>query len=44
MIGLVVLSYSMDKIMKMFGGVFLYSNPMGSYEQSKFSRLVVHNF
>ena len=36
MIGLVVLSYSMDKIMKMFGGVFLYSNPLGSYEQSKF--------
>ena len=49
MIGLAVLSYSMDEIMKMYGGVFLYSNPLGSYEQSKFSRLVaklkiVHNF
>ena len=35
--------------MKMYGGVFLYSNPLGSYEQSKFSRLVAklkiaHNF
>ena len=34
---------------KMYGGIFLYSNPLGSYEQSKFSRLVaklkiVHNF
>ena len=49
MIGLVVLSYSMDEIMKMYGGVFLYSNQLGSYEQYKFSRLVtklkiVHNF
>ena len=49
MIGLAVFSYSMDEIMKMYGGVFLYSNPLGSYEQSKFSRLVaklkiVHNF
>ena len=49
MIGLAVLSYSMDEIMKMYGGIFLYSNPLGSYEQSKFSRLVaklkiVHNF
>ena len=50
MIGLAVLSYSMDEIMKMCGGVFLYSNPLGSYEQSyKFSRLVTklkiaHNF
>ena len=42
MIGLVVLSYSMDEIMKMYGGVFLYSNPLGSYEQSKFSRLVAN--
>ena len=38
-----------DEIMKMYGGVFLYSNPLGSYEQSKFSRLIaklkiVHNF
>ena len=40
MIGLAVLSYSMDEIRKMYGGVFLYSNPLGSYEQSKFSRLV----
>ena len=31
MIGLAVLSYSMDEIMKMYGGVFLYSNPVGSY-------------
>ena len=35
--------------MKMYGGVFLYSNPLGSYEQSKFSWLVAklkiaHNF
>ena len=49
MIGLAVLSYSMDDIRKMYGGVFLYSNPLGSYEQSKFSRLVAklkiaHNF
>ena len=49
MIGLAVLSYSMDEIRKMYRGVFLYSNPLGSYEQSKFSRLVVklqiaHNF
>ena len=49
MIGLAVLSYSMDEIVKMFGGVFLYSNPLESYEHSKFSRLVaklkiVHNF
>ena len=36
MIGLAVLSYSMDEIMKMYGGVFLYSNPVG-IEQSKFS-------
>ena len=46
---LAVLSYSMDEIMKMYGGVFLYSNQLGSYEQYKFSRLVaklkiVHNF
>ena len=40
MIGLAVLSYSVDEIMKMYGGIFLYSNPLGSYEQSKFSRLV----
>ena len=40
MIGLAVLSYSMDEIVKMYGGVFLYSNPLGSYEQSKFSWLV----
>ena len=49
MIGLAVLSYSMDEIMKMYGVVFLYSNPLRSYEQSKFSRLVAklkiaHNF
>ena len=49
MIGLAVLSYSMDEILKMYGGVFLYSNPLESYEQSKFSRLVAklkiaHNF
>ena len=49
MIGLAVLSYSMDEIMKIYGGVFPYSNPLGRYEQSKFSRLVaklkiVHNF
>ena len=49
MIGLAVLSYSIDEIRKMHGGIFLYSNPLGSYEQSKFSRLVVklkiaHNF
>ena len=25
------LSYSMDEIMKMYDGVFLYSNPLGSY-------------
>ena len=48
MIGLAVLSYSMDEIMTMYGGVFPYSNPLGSYEQCKFSRLVaklkiVHN-
>ena len=36
MIGLAVLSYSMDEIMKMYGEVFLYSNSLGSYEQSKF--------
>ena len=35
MIGLAVLSHSMDEIMKMYGGVFLYSNPLGSYEQSQ---------
>ena len=40
MIGLAVLSDSMDEIMKMYGGFFLYSNPLGSYEQSKFSQLV----
>ena len=40
MIGLAVLSYSMDEIMKLYGGVFLNSNPLGSYEQSKFSQLV----
>ena len=40
MIGLAVLYYSMDEIMKVYGGIFLYSNPVGSYEQSKFSRLV----
>ena len=40
MIGLAVLSYSVDEIRKIYGGVFLYSNPLGSYEQSKFSRLV----
>ena len=49
MIGLAVLSYFMDEIMKMYGGIFLYSNPLGSYEQSKFFRLIaklkiVHNF
>ena len=49
MIGLAVLCYSMDEIMKMCGGIFLYSNPLVSYEESKFSRLVaklkiVHNF
>ena len=49
MIGLSVLSYSMDEIMKMYSGIFLYSNPLGSYEQSKFSRVIakhkiVHNF
>ena len=49
MIGLAVLSYSMDEIMKMYGGIFLYSNLLESYEQSKFFRLVaklkiVHNF
>ena len=49
MIGLAILSYSMDEIMKIYGGFFLYSNPLGSYEQSKFSRLVTklktaHNF
>ena len=38
MIGLAVLSYSMDEIMKMYGGVFLYSNPLGSYEQFWVSR------
>ena len=27
------LSYSMDEIIKMYGGVFPYSNPLGSYEQ-----------
>ena len=48
-IGLAVLSYSMYEIMKMYGGGFLYSDPLGSYEQSKFSQLVaklkiVHNF
>ena len=32
MIGLAVLSYSVDEIMKMYGGVFLYSNPLGSYQ------------
>ena len=31
---LTVLSYSMDEIMKMYGGIFLCSNPLGSYEQS----------
>ena len=35
MIGLASLSYSMDEIMKMYRGVFLYSNPLGSYEQCK---------
>ena len=49
MIGLAVLSYSMDEIMKMYGGVFLYSNPLESNEQSNFSVLVAklkiaHNF
>ena len=38
MIGLAVFSYSMDEIMKMYGGVFLYSNPLGSYEQFWVSR------
>ena len=33
MIGLAGLSYSMDEIRKMYGGVFLYSNPLGSFEQ-----------
>ena len=32
--------FSMDEIVKMYGRVFLYSNPLGSYEQSKFSRVV----
>ena len=40
MIGLAVLSYSMDEMMKMYAGIFLFSNPLGSYEQSNFSRLV----
>ena len=40
MTGLAVLSYSLDEIMKMYGGIFFYSNPLGSYEQSKFFRLV----
>ena len=40
MIGLAVLSYYMDEIMKMHGEIFFYSNPSGSYEQSKFFRLV----
>ena len=49
MIGLAVLSYSMDKIMKMYGGIFIFSNPLGSYEQYKFSWLtaklkIVHTF
>ena len=49
MIGLAVLYYSVDEMVKMYGGGFLYSNPLESYEQSKFSRLVaklkiVHNF
>ena len=36
MIGLAVLSYSMDEIMKMYGGVFLYSNdPLGTYGEMK---------
>ena len=38
MIGLAGLSYSVDEIMKMNGGVFLYSNPLGSYEQFWVSR------
>ena len=38
--GLAVLSYSMDEIMKMYGGIFVCSNLLGSYEQSKFFRLV----
>ena len=33
-IGLAVLSYSMDEIMRMHGGIFVNSNPLGSYEQS----------
>ena len=40
MTGLAVLSFSMDEIMKMYGGIFFYSNPLGSYEQLKFFRLV----
>ena len=32
MIGLAVLSYSMVEIMKIFCGIVLYSNPLGSYE------------
>ena len=49
MIGLAVLSYPMDEIMKMYGGVFLYSNPLGSYEQFWVSRraektYTAHNF
>ena len=38
MIGLAVLSYSLGEIMKMDGGIFLYSNPLGSYEQIWVSR------
>ena len=30
MTGLAFLSYSMDEIMKMYGGISLYSNPLGS--------------
>ena len=43
MIGLAVLSYSVDEIMKMYGGVFLYSNPLGSYEQKIFKILNLKN-
>ena len=36
MTGLALFSHSMYEIMKMYGGIFLYSNPLGNYEQSKF--------
>ena len=38
MIGLAVLSYFVDEIMKIYGGIFLYSNPLESYEQFWVSR------